>query len=189
VVQNRILSKYSRRTVPISSADLQWAYACGMKPQSSCILSQTEGLDVMFYALDPLRGKGAKLGQIKRPYWNSSADWSISPDGLSVAFVTRDGRIEILSVLDQTWHQIRLEPRCQRFDSIAWATHGRGFFISCWGADSFDLVYATLSGTVTRLWPNGRRLWMINPLPSPDGKYLAFQGETWDSNLWVIENF
>jgi serine/threonine protein kinase len=31
--------------------------------------------------------------------------------------------------------------------------------------------------------------WLINPLPSPDGKHLAFQAETWDSNVWTIENF
>jgi len=36
---------------------------------------------------------------------------------------------------------------------------------------------------------NGHRQWLENPLPSPDGKYLAFQGQTWDSNVWLIDNF
>jgi len=30
---------------------------------------------------------------------------------------------------------------------------------------------------------------MINPLPSPDGKYVAFQATMWESNVWVLENF
>jgi hypothetical protein len=30
---------------------------------------------------------------------------------------------------------------------------------------------------------------MQRPLPSPDGKYLAYEGITNDSNIWVLENF
>ena len=30
---------------------------------------------------------------------------------------------------------------------------------------------------------------MIGPLPSPDGKYLAFQARTNYANVWMLENF
>jgi serine/threonine protein kinase len=36
---------------------------------------------------------------------------------------------------------------------------------------------------------NGHRQAMGNPLPSPDGKYLAFQAQTWDSKVWMLEDF
>jgi Tol biopolymer transport system component len=176
-------------TVLEEPADMQWRYACGVKPHSSCILSQTEGADVVFYTLDPLRGKGTKLGQVKRPYWSSSAEWNISPDASRVAFVTNNGRIEVLSVRDRTWQEISLEPGWERLISIAWAADGNRFFVTCWRPDSFDLVYVNLTGKVTRLFQNGHRQWLINPLPSPNGKYLAFEAETWDSNIWMIENF
>jgi hypothetical protein len=35
----------------------------------------------------------------------------------------------------------------------------------------------------------GRAEYLHNLMPSPDGKYLAFEGGTWDSNAWMIENF
>ena len=54
--------------------------------------------------------------------------------------------------------------------------------------DSFNLVCTTCAGKVKPLLRNGHRQWMINPLPSPDGKYLAFQAQTWDSNVWMLEN-
>ena len=55
--------------------------------------------------------------------------------------------------------------------------------------DSNLLYYVTLAGKVKPLLPKGRHPWMIGPLPSPDGKYLAFQAQTRDSNVWMLENF
>jgi hypothetical protein len=55
--------------------------------------------------------------------------------------------------------------------------------------DSFDLLHVTLAGKVKLLVRNRHRQWMVNPLPSPDGKYLAFQAQTWDSNVWMLEGF
>jgi hypothetical protein len=55
--------------------------------------------------------------------------------------------------------------------------------------DSFDLLHVTLDRKVNPLVRNRHRQWMANPLPSPDGKYLAFQAQTWDSNVWMLEGF
>jgi hypothetical protein len=61
--------------------------------------------------------------------------------------------------------------------------------VTSWLPDSFNLLHVTLSGKVKPLLRNGRGQWMQNPLPSPDGRYLAFNAETWDSNVWMLENF
>jgi Tol biopolymer transport system component len=42
---------------------------------------------------------------------------------------------------------------------------------------------------VKPLLQNGWRGWINNPLPSPDGKYLAYDGVTIDSNVWMLEGF
>jgi Tol biopolymer transport system component len=170
-------------------ADMEWRFACGIKPGSSCILSQTEEPDIAFYALDPIRGKGAKLGQIKRPYWNSSVDWSISPDGSRVAFVTNNGRIKILYIRDRTWREIRIQPGWEMLWSLAWAADGNGFFATCQLPTSYNLIYINLAGAVTRLLDNGHRQLLQNPLPSPNGRYLAIEAVTFDSNIWIMENF
>jgi len=42
---------------------------------------------------------------------------------------------------------------------------------------------------VKLLLHNGLSRWLHNPLPSPDGKYLSFSAQTWDSNIWMVDNF
>ena len=166
-----------------------WSYACGLKPGSSCVMSLPEGMDLALYALDPLHGKGAKLETIHDPSGGEPEPWSLSPDGSRIAYGTNEGRIRILSLHDRTSSEISINPAWQRLQTTAWAADGKGFFATSWVQNSNDLIYITPTGAVTRLWHGGRRQWLTNPLPSPDGKYLAFEAETWDSNVWTIENF
>jgi Tol biopolymer transport system component len=75
---------------------------------------------------------------------------------------------------------------------MAWAADGTAFFVTSVLPDAelrFNLLYVTLDGKVKRLLRSTRRQWMINPLPSPNGKYLAFGAQTVDSNVWMLENF
>jgi Tol biopolymer transport system component len=170
----------------------QWSYACGAKPGSSCILSQLEQPNVVFYSLDPLRGKGAKLGQYSHiTDFSGHSGWSLSPDGSRIAYVTKQGQIEIMSLDDRIWHEISLAPQWQQLQTVAWAPDGKSLFVTCWMPDSSDLLQVRLNGKVTRLLHNGHSQWqwVANPLPSPDGKYLAFQYQAWDSNVWMLENF
>jgi Tol biopolymer transport system component len=50
------------------------------------------------------------------------------------------------------------------------------------------LFYADLKGRATLLWaPPPNIGWVGNPMPSPDGKYLAFTGLSSQVNVWLIE--
>jgi hypothetical protein len=172
--------------------DRQWSFECGAKPGSSCILSQLEEPNVVFYSLNPLKGKGAKLGHffhVSEP--SAQSGWSLSPDGSHIAYVTKRGQIEIMSVDDRTGHEISLAPQWQQLQTAAWAADGKSLFVTCWQPDSSDLLRVRLNGRVTRLWHNGHSQWqwVSNPLLSPDGKYLALQVQAWDSNVWMLENF
>jgi eukaryotic-like serine/threonine-protein kinase len=175
-------------------AGILWDYGCVLKPGSSCVLSQTEGKDLVFYSLDPVRGKGEQLGKMEVGEntfvrWN----WSVSPDGSRLALVRGEdnykGRIDVLTFSDRAWHEVSVEPAGGGLQSIAWATDGRGFFVTSVLPDSFNLLHVTLDGKVKSLLRNAHRQWMTNPLPSPDGKYLAFQAQTVDSNVWMLEGF
>ncbi len=46
-----------------------------------------------------------------------------------------------------------------------------------------------LSGKLKLLLNNAQRQWMTRPLPSPDGRFLTFQGQTSDANVWLLGNF
>jgi len=64
-----------------------------------------------------------------------------------------------------------------------------GFFVTSRLPDSKNLLHITLNGKAQSLLHYDRRQFMINPLPSPNGKYLAFGAQTVDSNVWMLENF
>ena len=168
-------------------------YWCPPKPGSQCVLSQKEGTDFVFYSLDPLRGKGQQLGRIQATASAGSGNiCSVSLDGSRLAFVDSHkyhGRIEVLTLREHAWHEVSSEPGWGDFQSIAWAADGNGFFVTSWLPDSFNLLHVALDGKVNPLLRNGHRQWMWGPSPSPDGKYLAFQAQTSDSNVWMLEGF
>jgi hypothetical protein len=157
------------------------------------VLSQKEGGDLVFYSLDPVRGKGERLGKIAAD--TTLTSWDISPGGARVACVVGGvekyrGQIEVLTLLDHAWHEVSLEPGWGYPYSIAWAADGKGFFVTSAGAEpSVNLLKVILNGKVMPLLPNSGRQYMASLLPSPDGKYLAFMDQTWDSNVWMLEGF
>jgi eukaryotic-like serine/threonine-protein kinase len=189
LMRRRISGGPPEKVLELPKGTWHWGYACGVKPGSSCVMSLPEGTDMALYALDPLHGRGAKLGTIDDPNGTEPEPWSLSPDGSRIASGTSNGRIRILSLRERTWSEIPLEPGWQQLYTTAWAADGNGFFATCRLLSSNDLIYITPTGTVTRLLHGGLRQWLVNPLPSPDGKYLAFEAETWDSNVWTVENF
>ena len=171
-------------------AGMLWEFRCPLKPGSSCVLSQKEGKDLVFYSLDPVRGKGERLEKMEVSA-ASFLSWNVSPDGSRLALVDLKykGRIEVLTFSDRAWHEVSAESGWGDLTSVAWAADGKGFFVASWLPDSFNLLHVTLTGKVKPLLRNAHRQWMDSPLPSPDGKYLAFQAQTWDSNVWMLENF
>jgi len=168
-----------------------WTCSCPMRSGLSCVLSEQEGTSLAFYSLDPLRGKGEQLGKLEvaRDGLNS---WNISPDGSRLALVDSHKyheRVEVLTLNDHVWHELSPEPGWGNLQYISWAADGRGFFVTSWLPESYNLLHVALDGKVKPLLRNGHRQWMFSPLASPDGKYLAFQAQTWDSNVWMLEKF
>ncbi|MGD0008857.1 MAG: hypothetical protein ABSE93_09965 [Terriglobia bacterium] len=155
-------------------------------------LSDWEGKSLRFYAFDPVRGKGDLLGKIEvdKKYY---PQWAVSPDGSQLAVVdySHKDRIKILTLSkpNRAWHEIAVEPGWGMYQSVVWAADGKGLFLTTLLPASFNLVHVTLSGKVKLLLNNAHRQWIFGPRPSPDGKYLAFQTQTVDSNIWLLENF
>jgi serine/threonine protein kinase/Tol biopolymer transport system component len=167
-------------------------FKCSSNPQASapCVLGLRKGKDLVFYSLDPLVGIGNWLGKIE--VTGPLMGWDVSPDGSRLALVDRykyGGRIEVMTLLDAAWHEVSLTSQGENLEGVAWAADGKGFFVTSTGADSnsYDLLHVALGGKVQPLL--GRRKFHWDPIPSPDGRYLAFSAQSWDSNVWVIDNF
>ena len=170
-----------------------YGFHCSSNPKAwyPCVLGVMEGKELAFYSVDPARGKGRQLGKIEVTEPARYIEWAVSPDGTRAAVVDQDkyqGGIEVLTLADGTWREISTE-MTDTFQSIAWAADGKSFFVTSWTPDSFNLLHVTNVGKVQPLLSNGKRMSTTLPLPSPDSKDLAFQGQTWSSNVWMIDNF
>ena len=156
-------------------------YRCPLKA-GACVMSERQGDEVAFYPFDPVRGKGDRiLG--KRVLPAGLFSWDVSPDGSRVAAVDSQRRVLILS--NGNWHELPLEERWGPPGSIAWTADGKGFLVS---SATYDLLYITTAGKVQMLTHNDFSQALENPVPSPDGKRLALQVQTYDFNAWMIEN-
>ena len=193
------------------------ALSCKYNPKADppCVLAMSEGENLVFYSLDPIKGKGRQLGKIDVMGFGSMRGWDLSPDGSRVAVVSLHkktaqidvgtqieygGRIDVLTLSDGNWHRILAEPTDQaasagnqqlmRFCQIAWAADGKSFFITAMKGDSFNLVQVTSDGKMHVLLGSEsyQNQFLVGPLPSPDGKFLAFSSTSWDGNAWIIDN-
>jgi len=156
------------------------------------VLAVYEGGALVFYALDPLLGKGNRLASVDTSDPIGLMAWALSPDGSTIAMIYPDqygNRIETLKVDGGTWQSVALESKAGLPESIAWAADGKSLFLIASTPDSRDLLHVTLTGKIQATLATDRKQWLYAPLPSPDGKHLAFQAQTRDSNLWMVENF
>jgi Tol biopolymer transport system component/DNA-binding winged helix-turn-helix (wHTH) protein len=164
---------------------------CPWKRGASCVLEKREGDNMVFYTIDPVRGKGPRLGEIDSFPWYAHSSWDVSPDGSQIAVVSGafEDRIKILTSRTRTWRELAVNQSMGNFQSIAWEADGQGFFVTAESLSSFNIVHVALSGKADLVLNNAHRQWMFGPVPSPDGKHLAFQAQTWDNNVWLLENF
>lgn len=171
------------------SESVRVSLSCAHKPGNPCVLSGKDKENLVFYAFDPVRGKGNLLGKIEIDE-DSNFGSAISPDGSRLAAFdhSHKNRIELLTLSNRAWHEIDVEPGWGLIQSLAWTPDGKGFFLTTWLQKSFNLIHVTQSGKV-KLLLNSQWQWMTGPLPSTDGRYLAFEALTWDSNVWLLENF
>jgi serine/threonine protein kinase/Tol biopolymer transport system component len=163
-------------------------FFCPIKPGRPCVLSGSDGNNLVFYSLDPLRGKGDQLGRLSvDSHWFFG--WAVSPEGSQLAVVDHShaDQVEVLNLSDKTWHTVHVDPGFGLFQSVAWAADGKSFFVTNLLPESFNMIRVSLSGKVRLLLSNPQRQWMIRPRASPDGKYLAYEAQTSDSNVWLIE--
>jgi len=162
-------------------ATARFGYRCPLK-SGACILSQDQGNEILFYPLDPVRGKGDRLlAKIqRRPNYFS---WDVSPDGSGLAVV--DTRKKILILADGAWRELPIEERWGNLVSIAWSADGKGFFVT---SGEHGVLHVTTGGKVNALTHGDFGQWLEHPVVSPDGKYLAFQAQTNNFNAWMIEN-
>lgn len=74
-----------------------------------------------------------------------------------------------------------------RLDSVAWSADGKSLFVGSFSPTGTYLLHVSMNGQAQIIRKSG--LWIDRPLPSPDGRYLAFGEVTSNQNAWMIDNF
>jgi DNA-binding winged helix-turn-helix (wHTH) protein/Tol biopolymer transport system component len=167
-------------------------FRCLKAPATGCVLSEWENQRLVFYALDPIRGKGQELArqEIALGPEIAESNWDLSPDGSRIALAMPEGppaRIRILSLTGGTLQDIRVTG-WSAFQSMEWAAHGKGWFVASRSAAANTLLFVDQQGHSypLRQTAGGYDTYAI---PSPDGHRLAFLEYTTANNAWMIENF
>jgi Tol biopolymer transport system component len=157
---------------------------CPTVPTASCVLAQNENAKTAFYELDPLRGKGRRIGGAS----SEVPHWTLSPDGARIAFV--DGAVvRVMQVADGVATDLHASGLGEPTD-LAWSADGKALFVaSRWFLSGWRMFHVDLDGRVSLLRETDGRRVLFSPVPSPDGRYLAFGERTADSNAWIMENF
>jgi DNA-binding winged helix-turn-helix (wHTH) protein/Tol biopolymer transport system component len=167
-------------------------FRCLKAPATRCILSEWENQQLVFYALDPMRGKGQELArqEIALAPEIVESNWDISPDGSRIALAIPEGppaRIRTLSLVSGKLQDIRVSG-WSAFQSMEWAADGKGWFVASRSAAANTLLFVDPQGHAYPLRQSAGG-YATYAIPSPDGHRLAFLEYTTANNAWMIENF
>ena len=171
---------------PIPAAEGNPRFRCPSAPQFPCVLSEKVENQIVFTAFDPLQGRKGELTRIDVER-SSPAFWDLSSDGRWIAFGTTaesSGRIRLLSPAGQPAREISAGS-WNNLTSVAWAADGKTLFVTGWASKNAPLLRVSLDGKTQLLYSG--RYYLEDPVPSPDGRHLAFGDAAFEGNAWLIE--
>jgi eukaryotic-like serine/threonine-protein kinase len=164
-------------------------FRCPVRPASSCVFSHWEQGQLIFYALDPVQGRGKELARTRLGL-PVHYDWRVSPEGSCIALSSPDqlpDQVRILDLRNGTEHNLPL-PHGWRIYHLSWTPDGNALFAAVKSTGYF-IARIELDGKTRVLVDVGTNQYLDFPYPSPDGRHLAFTQQSWESNAWLLENF
>jgi len=162
-------------------------FHCPLSNTGVCILRETVNKkQFIFYALDPVTGMGPELA---RSPWtpNLLGDWSVSPDGSTVASADHDPQhpgIRFVTLTGPSAGFVSESP-VEGFGTLlgtTWAPDGKTLFLQSRTDTGYQLLLADRQGHAKLLRESTIPIWAV---PSRDGKRVAYPAPTINTNVWV----
>ncbi|PWT83685.1 MAG: hypothetical protein C5B58_06130 [Acidobacteria bacterium] len=166
-------------------------YACAREPSNLCVLSRwsEDQKSVTLATFDPVQGQLHDVLTVNT-HFGGLYNWMPSPDGKHLAFMEfnpLDGRIRIYSMSGELEREI-LVKGWTGFNSVDWAADSRSLFVSSQSPTSATLLLVDEQGNAKPIWDQ-RGAWHTWAIAAPNGKYVAIQGNTSSSDIWLLENY
>ena len=156
---------------------------CASRPGGGCVLNRSDQGKKVFLAFDPLKGAGRELVRVDSPQGFQS--WDLAPDGRRVALGSSESRIWITSLDNGRSEEVPLKGLRGDEVDLSWTADGSGFIVTT----GLSIWHVDLRGNATKLLGNPRAQAYLHPVPSRDGRHLAFPVVSWDANVWLVEGF
>jgi serine/threonine protein kinase len=168
-----------------------YTYHCGSMPSARCVLGEIKSAQYVFSNLDPVHGKGDEIQRLNVQF---NPNWSLSPDGNKIAIADGDASTSEVTILTLNDHKVVTLPlqgwKWRYMQSVAWSADASYLFATAYTGKSFVLFSIDPRGNMQVLAevPYGDA-WLYNPVPSPDGHYLAYMKRSYKSNVMMLEHF
>jgi len=175
-------------TVLNGTFSLRVGMFCPVATTAVCAFSKGENDGMVFYSLDPLRGLGKELGRTKIED-GDDLNLAIAPDGGRLALSSPEQlpeKIRIIDLAKRTENDIQL-PKGVMIYSLAWAADGKFLLASVPLASGYKVMQVGLDGSTHILWDGGKHE-LLNVVPSPNGRYIAFGQRTLENNVWLLDS-
>jgi Tol biopolymer transport system component len=159
---------------------------CAFSGAHICVLSETIGKQEVFSIIDPVRGRLEELAKIEM---QDEMNWSLSMDGNRIALVENaSDSVRVLNLQTKQIQIIHPTPPQPLLQMAAWSADGTRFFISAFPNSKGRLLEMDAAGHTHLLLENPHG-WIGCPVPSPDGRRLAYTYAVPESNVTLLEHF
>jgi WD40 repeat protein len=176
------------RWLPSARGYPDFRCSSGVPAAHSCVLAEANPQGIIFSAFDPKLGRLGELAKVNiEP---SDSFWDLSPDGSRIAFgklENQSSHIRVLDLASGKTREISVKD-WSNLTSVGWSADGQSLFAATWGSKGGSILRVSLNGK-TQLMYKAAGMQLERPVPSPDGRYLAFAEVSTTSNAWMVENF
>jgi len=152
----------------------------------SCILGETEGLQLAFSLLDLKNGHAHELTRVPNPGLQAHG-WDLSPDGTRLAIPGASGQVRIVDLSRRKAFDQFVDKACE-LNAVAFTAGGGGLYSTaeCPGLEKpYKLFYSEGLRAPVVLWESAS-MRFLTPVASPDGKRLAVGVRPFDNDVWMV---
>ena len=167
-------------------------FSCAREANLCVVAEEVAGKQILT-TFDPLKGRGEKLPQSDYPDFRRGI---LSPQGRLIEKIKQGPEglhIRVRSLTGGTVEEITFKNLTSEYHFQGWSLDGKAIYINDWPyfVLDFTALYAGLDGHIQVLWKRGTSPGhsFDYPIPSPDGRHLAFTVVTFEMNAWMLENF